>query len=112
MKQFYLVLFFLFISFSYGQEAQSVGGEIEGFKLYPNPATTGKVYIQTAENAPKRILIFNVFGTQILETTILRKYQKTSGGRKIAAGEGKERKERIKNERSSKKDKLNPSPAG
>jgi hypothetical protein len=73
MKQFYLVLSFLFISLSYGQEAQSAGGEIEGFKLYPNPATTGKVYIQTAENAPKRILIFNVFGTQILETTILRK---------------------------------------
>jgi hypothetical protein len=73
MKQFYLVLSFLFISLSYGQEAQNPGGEIEGFKLYPNPATAGKVYIQTAENAPKRILIYNIFGTQILETTILRK---------------------------------------
>lgn len=72
MKQFYLVFFFLFISFSYGQEVEKVGGEIEGFKLYPNPVTTGKVYIQTALNAPKRILVFDVFGTQRLETTILR----------------------------------------
>lgn len=73
MKQIYFVLFFLFISFSYGQEVQNVGGEIEGFKIYPNPVTTGKVYIQTALNAPKRILIFDIFGTQRLETTILRK---------------------------------------
>lgn len=72
MKQIYLVLFFLFISFSYGQEVQNAGGEIEGFKLYPNPVSTGKVYIQTASNAPKRILIFDVFGTQRLKTTILR----------------------------------------
>ena len=73
MKQFYFVLFFLFISFSYGQEVQNGGGEIEGFKIYPNPVTNGTVYIQTALNAPKRILIFDVFGTQRLETTILRK---------------------------------------
>ncbi len=73
MKQFYLVFFLVFISFSYGQEARTTGGEIEGFELYPNPVTTGKVYIQTALNAPKRILIFDVFGTQRLETTILRK---------------------------------------
>ena len=52
---------------------QNVGGEIEGFKLYPNPVSNGKVYIQTTLNAPKRILIFDVFGTQRLETTILRK---------------------------------------
>lgn len=72
MKQLYPVLFFFVISFSYGQEVRSAGGEIEGFELYPNPVTTGKVYIQTTLNAPKRILIFDVFGTQRLETTILR----------------------------------------
>lgn len=73
MKQLYPVLFFLFISFSYGQEVRNAGGEIAGFELYPNPVTTGKVYIQTTLNAPKRILIFDVFGTKRLETTILRK---------------------------------------
>lgn len=73
MKQFYIVFLFLFISFGYGQEGRDSGGEIEGFELYPNPVTTGKVYIQTTLNAPKRILIYDVFGTLRLETTILRK---------------------------------------
>ena len=70
MKHLYLVLFFLFTSFAFGQETQR-GGDIEGFKLYPNPVTNGKVFIQTQLNAPKKIHIFDVFGTQILETTIL-----------------------------------------
>lgn len=39
--------------------------------MYPNPVTNGKVYIETAQNAPKKILIFDVFGTKVKETTIL-----------------------------------------
>jgi hypothetical protein len=72
MKKLYFIFFFIFVSFSYGQEA-SVDGRIDGFKLYPNPVTNGKVYIITQENAPKKILIFDVLGTQVLETTILGK---------------------------------------
>lgn len=69
MKQLYFVLCFLFISLTYGQS----GADIEGFKLYPNPVTNGKVFIETTESAPKKILIFDVFGTQVLQTTILGK---------------------------------------
>lgn len=69
MKQHYFVLCFLFISLTYGQSS----ADIEGFKLYPNPVTNGKVFIETAESAPKKILIFDVFGTQVLQTTILGK---------------------------------------
>jgi len=72
MKHLYLIVFFLFVSFSYGQDA-TTKGDIDGFKLYPNPVTNGKVYISTANNAPKKILIFDVLGTQVLETTILGK---------------------------------------
>ncbi len=72
MKHIYLILFFLFISFSYGQSAGS-NGDIEGFSMYPNPVTTGKVYITSSQNAPKEILIYDVFGTLILKTTILGK---------------------------------------
>lgn len=72
MKHLYLLIFFLFISVSYGQDAQS-SGDIDGFKLYPNPVTNGKVYISTRLNAPKKILIFDVLGTRVLETTILGK---------------------------------------
>ncbi len=70
MKHFYLIAFFLVFSLGYGQKTQSPG-DIEGFKLYPNPVTDGKVYVVTAENAPKKVLIFDVLGTQVLETTIL-----------------------------------------
>ena len=72
MKQLYLIIFFLFISFSYGQSTQN-SGEIDGFSMYPNPVTTGKVYISTTLNAPKEILIYDVFGTLLLKTKILGK---------------------------------------
>jgi hypothetical protein len=70
MKHFYLIIFFFFVSFSYAQSGGSKGN-IEGFKLYPNPVSNGKVYISTFENSAKKILVFDVFGTQVLETTIL-----------------------------------------
>lgn len=41
--------------------------------MYPNPVTQGKVFIETKENAPKKILVFDVLGTQVLETTLLGK---------------------------------------
>ena len=72
MKHFYLVCLLAFFSLSFGQD-KPVSGEIEGFKMYPNPVTNGKVYIQTAQNAPKKILIFDVFGTRVKEVTILGK---------------------------------------
>ena len=71
MKKLYFVSFFLFLSFSYAQEAKS-NGDIDGFKLYPNPVTNGKVYIISKAKAPKKIQIFDVLGTQVLQTTILR----------------------------------------
>ncbi|MDB4292101.1 T9SS type A sorting domain-containing protein [Maribacter sp.] len=70
MKKLYLLICIFFISFSYAQES-GANGDIDGFKLYPNPVTEGKVYISTTANAPKNILIFDVMGTQVLQTTIL-----------------------------------------
>ncbi len=73
MKHFYPILFFLFIAIGYSQDSPSSKGEIDGFSIYPNPVTEGRVYITTERNAPKRILIFDVFGTRVMETTILGK---------------------------------------
>ena len=73
MKQLYLVISFVLISFlSYGQDSKP-NSDIEGFRLYPNPVTHGKVYISTTKNAPKKILIFDILGTKVLQTTILGK---------------------------------------
>lgn len=70
MKQLYLVFTFLFFSMAYGQDSKAKG-DIDGFKLYPNPVTNGKIYISTTAKAPKKIYIFDVLGIQVLETTIL-----------------------------------------
>ena len=71
MKKLYLIFSLLFISLSYAQDAKH-NADIDGFKLYPNPVTNGKVYIVTAEGAPKKIQIFDVLGTQVMRTTLLR----------------------------------------
>ncbi|MBT8280825.1 MAG: T9SS type A sorting domain-containing protein [Muriicola sp.] len=71
MKHFYLLAFLLVFSAGLAQDKPSNPGEISGFKLYPNPVTNGKVFIQTKANAPKKILIFDVLGTRVIETTIL-----------------------------------------
>jgi len=72
MKHLYIIIFFLIGSLAFGQDKAS-NDDIEGFSLYPNPVTTGKIYITTAKKQPKKILIFDVLGTQVLETTILGK---------------------------------------
>lgn len=69
MKHIYLVIAFLCISFGYGQNGPA-NGDIDGFKLYPNPVTDGKVFISTTENSPKKVAIYDVLGTQVLETQI------------------------------------------
>lgn len=70
MKHLYLVILILLVATSYAQDSKP-NGDIEGFKLYPNPVTTGKVYIQTKADAPKKVFIFDVLGTEVLQTTIL-----------------------------------------
>lgn len=70
MKQIYFVLIFFIATLGYAQEKQP-SDVIQGFQLYPNPVTNGKVNITTTLNAPKKVLIFDVLGTKVMETTIL-----------------------------------------
>ncbi len=69
MKQLYLLVFLFISTLSFGQENRSTG-DIEGLKIYPNPVTNGKVFISTPVNGSKKVHIFDVLGTQVLETTI------------------------------------------
>lgn len=73
MKHFYLVILLFVGTLGFSQESAKSSADIDGFKLYPNPVTQGKVYIETTKNAPKKILVFDVLGTKVLETTILGK---------------------------------------
>jgi len=72
MKHFYVLFFFLTVSLGFGQQSPG-NGDIEGLKVYPNPVTEGRVYIVTSQNNPKKIRIFDVLGTPVLETTIIGK---------------------------------------
>ena len=42
---------------------------IAGLKVYPNPVTNGTLYIDTVANAEKNIVIYDVLGKQVLNTT-------------------------------------------
>ena len=43
---------------------------IEGLSLYPNPVSNGKVYITSKNDSDKDIIIFDVLGKKVLQTTI------------------------------------------
>jgi len=43
---------------------------IEGLNLYPNPVSTGKVYITSKKDEQKEIIIFDVLGKKVLQTII------------------------------------------
>ena len=43
---------------------------IEGLNLYPNPVSDGKVYITSKNDLDKNIIIFDVLGKKILQTTM------------------------------------------
>ena len=45
--------------------------EIQGFKLYPNPAFNDVVYITTEKNARKEVNVYDVFGEIVLTDHIL-----------------------------------------
>lgn len=69
-----LLIFFFTMSVS-AQEAkqQSKSQEtsvIEGLSLYPNPVSSGKVYITSKNDLEKSIIIFDVLGKKALQTTI------------------------------------------
>jgi len=42
---------------------------IEGLKVYPNPVVDGKLYINTASNGTKSVVIYDVLGKQVVNTT-------------------------------------------
>lgn len=70
MKKLYFILLLFIITCSYAQQ-KSNATDIAGLTLYPNPVTTDKLFINTAANAPKKIAIFDVLGTPVIQTTII-----------------------------------------
>lgn len=73
---FYIILFFLMISASSvvaqdgKSQSKSQENGIEGLSFYPNPATSGKIYITTKNNEDKQITIFDILGKKVIQTAL------------------------------------------
>lgn len=74
MKKCYFGLLLLFALSAYGQDAAltntSLPAEKSTFQLYPNPAVNDIVYITTATNGMKDIMVYDVFGEVVLTDRI------------------------------------------
>ncbi|MGC4040611.1 MAG: T9SS type A sorting domain-containing protein [Flavobacterium sp.] len=65
---FYIILFFF--AFSFSAAAQDAKQQNESLGFYPNPVSNGKIYITSKTSLDKEILIFDVLGKKVLQTTI------------------------------------------
>lgn len=75
-KYFYITLlsFFLFSLGAAAQENKGVSASnketIEGLNIYPNPATSDRIYITSKSAQSKEVEIFDVLGKKILQATL------------------------------------------
>lgn len=74
MKKIYATLLMVFSVFIFAQDNEEKKvpkkNEIEGFKLYPNPAFEDEVQIVSKKNAYKNIVVYDVFGEEVLRKKI------------------------------------------
>lgn len=62
------ILFFFLVSIvASAQDGRLQQGETLGF--YPNPVNNGKIFITSKTNLDKEILIFDVLGKKVFQTT-------------------------------------------
>lgn len=68
-KYIHIVLFML--AFSFSAIAQEVKPQqTDGLGFYPNPVENGKIYITSKSSLDKEIIIFDVLGKKVMQTTI------------------------------------------
>lgn len=69
-----LLVFFFALSISAQETKQQSklqeATSIEGLNLYPNPVSNGKVYITSKNDSDKDVIIFDVLGKKVLQTSI------------------------------------------
>jgi hypothetical protein len=68
----FLLAFFFTVSVSAQDSKQSPKTQdatgIEGLSLYPNPVTSGRVYISSKNDLEKEIIVFDILGKKVLQT--------------------------------------------
>lgn len=72
----YIVLLLVCLSTTsaLAQEGKSASGvqenTIEGISFYPNPVSSGKIYITSKNNEDKQVTIFDILGKKVLQTLL------------------------------------------
>lgn len=69
MAKNYFILSLLFCLFSFAVHAQD-GRQQGDLSFYPNPVSNGKIYIISKSSADKEVIIFDVLGKKVLQTTL------------------------------------------
>jgi adenylate kinase family enzyme len=77
-KNYFYITLLLGFFFTFSVSAQEAKQQsklqettvIEGLNLYPNPVSNGKVYITSKNDSDKEIIIFDVLGKKVLQTTM------------------------------------------
>jgi hypothetical protein len=72
MRNKYLYTIIIVCLFSLGAYAQENRQQpvIDGLSFYPNPVSTGKIYITSKSAMDKEVMIFDVLGKKVLQATI------------------------------------------
>ena len=65
---FYIIVIFFAFTFAASAQDGKQQGETLGF--YPNPVSNGKIYITSKTSLDKEVMIFDVLGKKVLQTTI------------------------------------------
>lgn len=76
----YIIIVFLLLSVPFHGLAQSGlsnatnnSDTIEGFSIFPNPVSNGKLYIITKDDLAKDIKIYDVLGKKVYDVTVFGK---------------------------------------
>jgi Secretion system C-terminal sorting domain len=72
-KYFYSILVFSLFSLTISAQENRQQPAIDGLSFYPNPVSTGKIYITSKSALDKEVAIFDVLGKKVLQATLTSK---------------------------------------
>lgn len=64
------LLCFFFTAGVSAQESNKQQPSIDGLNFYPNPVSSGKIYITSKSSLDKEVTIFDVLGKKVLQATL------------------------------------------
>ncbi|SCY46737.1 T9SS type A sorting domain-containing protein [Flavobacterium caeni] len=69
-KKYLFLTALLFCCFAVSVSAQEGKQTIDGLEFYPNPVSSGKIYITSKSLADKEVAIFDVLGKKVLQAVM------------------------------------------